>query len=75
MPLLVWLKSLFPARKPPSAAQQARDLIRAIDRGGLPLNPVRVNTIARQIGLEVSPRAPMDATIARIRAALPSVRD
>jgi hypothetical protein len=50
--------------------RNARALIAAIDRGGLPLNPARVNVIARQLGLEVSSRAPMDETISRIRKAL-----
>lgn len=50
--------------------QQAQDLIRAIDAGGLPLNPARVNDLARRLGLEVSVKASMDDTIARIRAAL-----
>lgn len=50
--------------------EQAQALIRAIDAGGVPLNPARVNQIARSLGLEVSPHAPMDDTIARIRAAL-----
>lgn len=50
--------------------RNARALIAAIDRGGLPLNPARVNVIARQLGLEVSSCAPMDETISRIRKAL-----
>lgn len=60
----------------PSAAavdsdeQRARDLLAAIDAGGLPLNPARVNDIARRLGLEVSSTAPMDQTVARIRALL-----
>jgi hypothetical protein len=45
-------------------------LVSAIDAGGLPLNPARVNDIARQLGLEVSSRAPMEQTIERIRQAL-----
>lgn len=49
---------------------QAQALIDAIDAGGMPLNPARVNQIARGLGLEVSPHAPMDDTIARLRAAL-----
>lgn len=49
---------------------QARALIQAIDAGGVPLNPARVNQIARSLGLEVSAHAPLDETIARIRAAL-----
>ena len=50
--------------------EQAQALIAAIDAGGMPLNPARVNQIARALGLEVSTHAPMDDTIARIRAAL-----
>ena len=50
--------------------EQARALIAAIDAGGMPLNPARVNQIARALGLEVSAHAPMDETIARIREAL-----
>ena len=49
---------------------RARDLINALDRGGLPLNPSRINAIARDLGLEVSRKAPQEHTIARIRAAL-----
>lgn len=50
--------------------QRAQNLIKAIDDGGVPLNPGKVNDIARQLGLEVSSRAPMDQTIQRIREAL-----
>lgn len=50
--------------------QQALALVRAVDAGGLPLHPARVNQIARQLGLEVSSAAPVDQTVARIRAAL-----
>jgi hypothetical protein len=55
---------------PPSARQRAASLIAAIDAGGLPLNPARVNDIARQLGLEVSRKASVEDTIARIRKAL-----
>lgn len=55
---------------PPDVWQQAQALVRAIDAGGLPLSPARVNAIARGLGLEVSAQAPMDQTVARIRAAL-----
>jgi len=41
-----------------------------VDAGGLPLNAAIVNDIARQLGLEVSSRARMEETIARIREAL-----
>lgn len=50
--------------------QRAAELIVAIDAGGIPLNPARVNDIGRRLGLEVSVDAPMEATIERIRAAL-----
>lgn len=54
----------------PADIEQARSLIRAIDAGGVPLNPVRVNVIARNLGLEVSKKAAVEDTIRRIRAAL-----
>ena len=49
---------------------QARALIAAIDAGGIPLNPLRVNTIARNLGLEVSRQAPVEETVERIRKAI-----
>jgi hypothetical protein len=67
---LLWLKTRFASAEPLSAEQRARDLIAAIDAGGLPLNPARVNDIARQLGLEVSSKAPMPLTVERIRQAL-----
>jgi hypothetical protein len=71
-PLLsAWLRRLTGSR--PEArdeVSQARDLIRAIDAGGIPLNPMRVNAIARSLGLEVSGKASMDDTVRRIREAL-----
>lgn len=69
-----WLQSLLPRRRPPRPEQRARQLIAAVDAGGLPLNAAIVNDIARQLGLEVSSRAPMEDTIVRIRAALERVR-
>lgn len=69
--ILVWLKKRLPDRAIPlNEIDRARQLVAAIDRGGIPLNPVRVNAIARDLGLEVSRQAPMDETIERIRAAL-----
>jgi hypothetical protein len=50
-----------------TAAQTA---IAAIDAGGLPLNAAIVNDIARALGLDVSSRANLQDTIARIRAAV-----
>jgi hypothetical protein len=67
---LAWLKSRLGTKKEPSPEQRARDLIAAIDAGGVPLNPARVNDIARKLGLEVSHRASMEDTIRRIREAL-----
>ena len=46
---------------------RARALVDAIDRGGLPLMPSKINDIARELGLEVSRKAPMTETIERIR--------
>jgi hypothetical protein len=69
--LLSWLRRLFrPRPEATSERQMALDLIRAVDRGGLPLNPARVNQIARSLGLEVSRSAPVQETIERIRACL-----
>jgi len=69
--LLDRLKAMLGLGPRPSAERQrAFDLIKAIDAGGLPLNPARVNDIARSLGLEVSTRAEMADTIARIRALL-----
>ena len=64
-----WL-SKRAAQPEPSNIAAARALIRAIDAGGIPLNPIRINQIARQLDLEVSTRAPMDETIERIRQRL-----
>lgn len=71
MPLTpTWLKALLPAGATPSPRQRAKDLIAAIDAGGIPLNPARVNDIGRRLGLEVSVDDPMPKTIERIRLAL-----
>jgi alpha-D-ribose 1-methylphosphonate 5-triphosphate synthase subunit PhnI len=50
--------------------ESARALVAAVDRGGIPLNTLRVNQIARDLGLEVSRHARPGETIERIRAAL-----
>ena len=69
--IVSWLKSLFSAKKVPlSDIEQARRLILAVDRGGIPLNPAKVNAIARNIGLEVSKNAKVEETIARLRNAV-----
>lgn len=60
----------FRQPEPESDYEQARKLIAAIDRGGISLNTVRINAIARGLGLEVSTKASPEETIQRIRAAL-----
>ena len=67
-----WIKALLRRRRVVAVTEQQRalDLIKAVDAGGLPLNPARVNAIARSLGLEVSIRAPVEDTLQRIRHAL-----
>lgn len=67
-----YLGGTRPQRKPVSVEQRARDLIAAMDAGGLPLNPFIVNDIARQLGLEVAADAQMGHTIVEIRKAFES---
>ena len=69
--LLRTLKSWL-RRKPrlPRELQAGRDVVEALDSGGLPLDPARINRIARDLGLEVSPQAPLEDTVARLRAAV-----
>jgi hypothetical protein len=67
-----YLGSQTTTPKPTDAIQRAKDLIAAIDAGGLPLNPHIVNDIGRQLGLDVAVDAPMMDTIARIRKSLES---
>lgn len=57
----------------PPEVRQAHELVRAVDAGGVPLNPAKVNQIGRALGLEVSARAPVEETIERIRQALTRV--
>ena len=65
----------FDARRDwPPELRQAHELIKAVDAGGVPLNPAKVNQIGRALGLEVSARAPVEETIERIRAALRRAR-
>jgi len=66
-----WLKALWRTRVPlPPEMQRAKEVIAAIDKGGVPLNPARINDIARNLGLEVSRKAPVEETIQRIRLAV-----
>lgn len=64
---LNWLK---PRDNTPTEIQRARQLIVAIDAGGIPLDPARIARIAEDLGLEVSRKARMEDTIERIRLAL-----
>lgn len=54
----------------PAEIQRARQLIAAIDAGGIPLDQRIITRIAEDLGLEVSRKASMEDTIARIRAAI-----
>ncbi|MDN3543307.1 hypothetical protein QWZ02_02445 [Kinneretia asaccharophila] len=70
---LLSLRAPSPAPAPAGPVDdlaQARALIAAIDAGGIPLYPGKVNQIARALGLEVSREAPVEETVARIRAHL-----
>jgi len=69
--VLKWLRRLVrPGGSHPPEVLKARKVIAAIDAGGVPLNPVKINEIARNLGLEVSRKAPVEDTIQRIRAAI-----
>jgi hypothetical protein len=64
------LKRLKPAEDIAPEIRRARQLIAAIDAGGIPLDPAIVTRIAENLGLEVSGKARMEDTIDRIRAAI-----
>jgi hypothetical protein len=73
--LPAWLARLLaPRDTAPAELRQAKALLAAIDAGGLPLNPVRINAIARGFGLEVSRKAPVEDTVRRIREAVARAR-
>ncbi len=63
-------RRFLPPDKSPSEIRRARQLIFAIDAGGIPLDPRRITRIAEDLGLEVSRKARMEDTIERIRKAL-----
>ena len=66
-----WLRNLFPSRPAlPSEIERAKEVLAAIDKGGMPLNPAKINAIARDIGLEVRKNAPLEETVQRIHAAV-----
>ena len=64
MSFLSWFKRDTPE------ISNAKSLLKAVDKGGFPSNPAKVNDIARKIGLVVSTSAPMQETIERIRSKL-----
>lgn len=68
--MLSWIRNRLFKRQIPDDITQARQLIHAVDRGGIPLNPIKINSIARNLGLEVSRRDPVERTVQRIRAYL-----
>lgn len=70
------IKALFFGSPAPlSDYARARQLIAAVDRGGVPLNPAKINAIARDLGLEVKRHAPVENTLLRIREALTRAGD
>ncbi|MBI5918620.1 MAG: hypothetical protein HY849_04515 [Nitrosomonadales bacterium] len=64
------LNRLKPHDNTPTEIKRAKQLIAAIDAGGIPLDPSRIARIAEDLGLEVSRKARMEDTIKRIRSAL-----
>jgi len=64
---LNWLKA---RNDKPTEIQRAKQLISAIDAGGIPLDPARISKIAENLGLEVSRKARMEDTVERIRMAI-----
>ena len=65
--VLNWLK---PLDSLPAEIRRAKQLVSAIDAGGIPLDPARIVKIAEDLGLEVSKKARMEDTIERIRVAI-----
>jgi hypothetical protein len=65
--ILNWLN---PGDNTPAEIRRAKELIAALDAGGIPLEPAIIVRIAEDLGLEVSKKARMEDTIERIRAAI-----
>lgn len=65
--ILNWLK---PAENTPAEIRRAKELISAIDAGGIPLDSAIIVRIAEDLGLEVPRKARMEDTIERIRMAI-----
>ena len=71
MSVISWMyRKLARQAQCPAEITRARQLIAAIDAGGIPLDPRRITQIAESLGLEVSKKAQTNDTIERIRAAL-----
>ena len=70
--ILNWLKPnrFKPLDSMPPEVRRAKQLISAIDAGGIPLDSARIYRIAEDLGLEVAKKARMEDTINRIRMAL-----
>ncbi len=64
------LNRLKPTDNMPPEIRRAKQLISAIDAGGIPLDPAIISKIAEDLGLEVFRKARMEDTIDRIRAAI-----
>jgi hypothetical protein len=62
-----WVKRWFPERP---EIRRARDLLAAVDQGGIPTVPNIVHRIARNVGVEVSVGDPIQETIEKIRRAV-----
>jgi hypothetical protein len=62
-----WLR---PTDNMPVEIQRAKQLVSAIDAGGIPLYPDRIIRIAEGLGLEVTRNERMEDTIERIRVAI-----
>jgi hypothetical protein len=54
----------------PPEYQAAQNLIDAIDKGGMPMNAMKINKIARDLGMEAGKKSKPAETIQRIRDAL-----
>ncbi|MBI3095067.1 MAG: hypothetical protein HYY97_09365 [Rhodocyclales bacterium] len=69
--LLKTLKALFGrGGKLPPELLAGKEVIDAVDAGGVPLYPARINQIARDLGLDVAASAPVEQTVERLRAAV-----
>lgn len=69
-----WISALIASSQPShpndtsvNTRKQAEQLLAAIDHGGIPTDPIRINNIGRALGLEVLPNALMADTVERIR--------